>query len=250
MLGNNHLGNIFAEVITIKTLPWQNPRQLPTAEVNFESCLSDAEDNREGIADLPLLRTLDSSPKVPGAKFLGSDGLFCFSSICKFGNFKNSLATITKLSELYFRFRRFILLLKMKEAISMDYGSCTRSWKPWRWVRLDLILMIMDIYINSNLNLLTKFTSSSRSTEFRDILTWSISQMVTKTVPINTRIVISYVIKWGILLWIWWKINGNWDNNMIRISQWRESHCRANDSIRRRKWIQKSRTENHSLGSD
>ena len=34
---------------------------------------------------------------------------------------------------------------------------------------------------------------------------------------------------------------GNWDN-MIRIYQWRESHCRANTSVRRKKEIQKSRT--------
>ena len=69
--------------------------------------LSDAEDNtfrllnRGGIADLPLLRTLLAiHRKVPRAKFLGSDGLYCFSSICKFGSFKNPFATITSLSEL------------------------------------------------------------------------------------------------------------------------------------------------------
>ena len=33
-------------------------------------------------------------------------------------------------------------------------------------VRLDLVLTMRDIYINSNPNPLTKFTSSSRSTEF------------------------------------------------------------------------------------
>ena len=49
-----------------------------------------------------------------------------------------------------------------------------------------------------------------------------ISQMITKTFPISMRI-ISYAIKWGIPLWIWWKVNGNWDNNMITISQWRGS---------------------------
>ena len=69
-------------------------------------------------------------------------------------------------------------------------------------IRLDLILSMWDIYINSNLNPLTKFTSSSRSTEFKDILPWNISQMVTKTVPISTRIVISYVMKRGIPLLI------------------------------------------------
>ena len=110
-------------------------------------------------------------------------------------------------------------------------------------MRLDLILMMRDIYINSNLNPLTKFHSSSRSTEFKDVLPSKISQLITKTVPISTRIwVLSYAMKQGILLWIWWKVNGNWDNNMIRISQLRESHCRTNTSFRRKKEIQKSRT--------
>ena len=59
--------------------------------------------------------------------------------------------------------------------------------------------------------------------------------MITKTVPISTRIVISNAMKWGIPLWIWWKVNGNWDNNMIRTFQWRESYCRTNSSIRRNK---------------
>ena len=55
--------------------------------------------------------------------------------------------------------------------------------------------MIRDIFINSNLNPLTKLTDSSRSTEFQDILPWNISQMIMKTIPISTRIVISYVMK-------------------------------------------------------
>ena len=66
--------------------------------------------------------------------------------------------------------------------------------------------------------------------------------MIINTNPINTRIVISNLMKWGILLWIWWKVNGNWDKNMIRISEWRESHCGTNTSVRRKKEIQKSRT--------
>ena len=77
----------------------------------------------------------------------------------------------------------------MKKVISMNYGSSTSSWKPWRWVKLDLIFTMRDIYINSNLNTLTKFTSSSRSTEFNDILPRKISEMITKTIPISTRIV-------------------------------------------------------------
>ena len=77
--------------------------------------LSEAEDNtseplnRGGVADLPLLRTLLAIlPKVPRTKFLENDRLFCFSSICKFGSFKNPFATITSLLELYFRLRRSI----------------------------------------------------------------------------------------------------------------------------------------------
>ena len=64
-------------------------------------------------------------------------------------------------------------------------------------MRFDLILTMRDIYINSNLNPLTKLTSS-RSTELTDIFPWNISQMVTKTVPISTRIILSYGIKQGI----------------------------------------------------
>ena len=159
----------------------------------------------------------------------------CFISICKFGSFKNPFATITSLSELYFRIRRFILLVQTKKVTSMNYGSSTRSWKPYRWMRLDLIFSMRDIYINSNLNPSSKFTSSSRSTKIKDILPRNISQIIKKIIPISTRIVISYAMKWDIPLWIWWKVNGNWDYKMIRISQWRESHCRTNTSVRRKK---------------
>ena len=95
--------------------------------------LSDAEDstsgslNREGIADLPLLRTLLAIRQKSKSQVSGSDELFCFISICKFGSFKNPFATITSLSELYFRFRRFILLFQMKKVISMNHGINTSS---------------------------------------------------------------------------------------------------------------------------
>ena len=64
-------------------------------------------------------------PEVLRTKFLGSDGFFCFISTCKFGSFKNPFAMITSLSELYFRFRRSILLLQKKIVIFMNYGSST-----------------------------------------------------------------------------------------------------------------------------
>ena len=65
-------------------------------------------------------------PKVPRATFLESEGLFCFISICKFGSFKNPSAMITRLSELYFRFR-FIQLVQRKKVISKNYGSSRSS---------------------------------------------------------------------------------------------------------------------------
>ena len=65
-------------------------------------------------------------------------------------------------------------------------------------MRLDLIFSMRDIYISSNLNPLTKFTSSSKSTKFKDILPWNIYQMITKTIPTRKRIVRNYVIKQGI----------------------------------------------------
>ena len=63
--------------------------------------------------------------RVPRTKFLGSNGLSCFISICRFGSFKNPFATITGLSEFYFRFRRLILLGQTKKVISINYGSST-----------------------------------------------------------------------------------------------------------------------------
>ena len=131
-----------------------------------------------------------------------NDGFFCFINLCKSGSFKNPFATITNLSERYFTFRKIILLLQIKKAVSMNYGSSTSSWKSWRWVRFDLIFTMRNIYINSNLNQITKFTNSSRSTRFVDILPWNISQMITKTVPVSTKIVISYVMKQGISFWV------------------------------------------------
>ena len=129
-----------------------------------------------------------------------------------------------------------------KKVISTSYDSSTTGWKLWRWVRLNMIFMIRDIYINSNLNPHTEFTSSSRSTKFKDICPWNFTQMIRKIIPLSNRIVISYVMRQGILFWVWWKFNGNWDNNIIWISHWRESHCRTNTSIRRKKQIQNNRT--------
>ena len=104
--------------------------------------------------------TISNSPKVPRAKFLGSDRIFCFSSICTFGSIKNSFATITSLSDTFFRFRRFVLLVQTEKLISMNYGSSASLFRPWRWVRFDQILTTRNICINFNLNPPAKFQSA------------------------------------------------------------------------------------------
>ena len=115
-------------------------------------------------------------------------------------------------------------------------------------MRLDLTFMMSDTYNNPDLKPFRKFTSSSKSTRFEDILPWNISQMITKTVPISIRIVMNYVMKQGIPYSILHKINGNWDKNVIRISQWRKNRCRTNTTTRRKKEIQNSRTVKVSQG--
>ena len=142
----------------------------------------------------------------------------------------SSFALITSLSELYFGIGRFILLVRTKKVISMTYDSSTSSWKGWRWVRLDLILTMRVTY-NSNLNPLTKSTSSSRSTEFRYPPMEHLPNDL-EDHPIQHKIRHKLYNETEHLLWIWWKVNGNWYNNMITISQWRESHCRTNTKER------------------
>ena len=97
--------------------------------------LSDAEDinsgplNGGGITDLPLLRTLlairQKSREPSPWEVMDS----CFISICNLDSFKSPFATITSLSELYFkfRFRRFILLVQTKKVISLNYGTSKSS---------------------------------------------------------------------------------------------------------------------------
>ena len=107
------------------------------------------------------------------AKFLRSDR-FCFISINNNGTIKNPFAMITNLSELHFISRRFIMFVLMKEMISMSYGSITSSRKLWRWMRLDLIFTMRNVYINSNP--LTKFITPR-----------NISQMITKITHENSH---------------------------------------------------------------
>ena len=95
----------------------------------------------------------------------------------------------TSLAELYCRFKRFILFMQMKKVISMSYDSGTSNWEPWRWVRLDLT---WDMYINSNL---ANSQNSVPAAEAPRNSPWNIRQMISKTVPISTRIVIRYAMR-------------------------------------------------------
>ena len=109
----------------------------------------------------------------------------------------------------------------------------------------EYIYIYIYIYIY-----MTKFTSISRSTESKDILPWNIYGMITKIVPVCTRITLSSVMKWSILFWVCWKVNGNWDNNMIRISQWQEKFPKKINSHEFSKEVNPKEwnCENHSLG--
>ena len=61
---------------------------------------------------------------------------------------------------------------------------------------LGLIFMIKNMCINSKLDPLTKFTTtSSRVISFTDIRPWNISLMITKIVSINRRIITICTIK-------------------------------------------------------
>ena len=64
--------------------------------------------------------TISNLPKVLGAMFMESDELF---SISNFGIFKNPFATITSLSKIYFRFRRFIMLVETKKMIFITMAA-------------------------------------------------------------------------------------------------------------------------------
>ena len=79
-----------------------------------------------------------------------------------------------------------------------------------------------EVYIHQFQPVTTHKISTSRSTEFKDILPWYISQNITKIIPINTRVVIRYAIRRSIPLWVLQKVNGNQDNILIRISKWRK----------------------------
>ena len=97
-------------------------------------------------------------------------------------------------------------------------------------------------YFNARQQFQTEPTSAAEEALSLKISSHGASQMITKTIPISSRIVKSYAMKCGISFWLWWKVNGNWKKNMISISQWMESYCKTNTRVGRKKEIQMNRT--------
>ena len=128
--------------------------------------------NRGSVAYLSE-NTISNLPKVPRAKFLKSDGLFFVLLACaSLVDSRNLLQWLLACLNFTLDSEDIFIWYKQKSN-SVNYGRSRSTGKLWRWVRLDLIPTMSDISINSNLNL-TKFTSNSRSTEFKDILPWNI----------------------------------------------------------------------------
>ena len=193
---------------------------------------------RGGVPDLPLLRTLWAICQKPS--FWDVINSFVLVACASFAASRTLLQWL--LASLNFT-------LNSEKIYSVATNEKIDFCEPWQYQQhkqlktMEMSEVWPDTYhINSNLNPLTKFTISSRITKFKSILLWNISQMLTKTIEISTRIVISNAMKWGILVWVCLKVNGNWDSNIIRIPLWKESHGRTNTSIKRNKSIQKSKS--------
>ena len=88
---------------------------LSNAENNF---LPQLQDSRRTFAE----NTISNMPKVKITKFLRGDRIPCFISISKF-RLKDPFTTISNLPELGPRHNGSILLLQMKEVISINNGS-------------------------------------------------------------------------------------------------------------------------------
>ena len=148
--------------------------------------------------------------KSPESQVSGKWWTLLFISICKFASFKKPFSSITGLSEFYFRFRRFILLVN------------TIRWQQHKQVKIIEISEAWPDTFDKGYTLPT-WTHSQNSLAAAEapslkISSHGTSHMIEKTDPISTKMVISNAMKLGIPLWIWWNDNGNWDSNMIRIS--------------------------------
>ena len=91
----------------------------------------------------------------------------------------------------------------------MDYVGTNKKWFIWTTAAMQAAESDRGVpgltwclqwghpfnAFSSNLNPLTSFTASSRSTEFKDIFPWNIYQMITERVRISTSFVITELSK-------------------------------------------------------
>ena len=128
---------------------------------------------------------------------------------------------ITRLFELYFRSRRFIFLIQTKKKGFYELWQQHNQLKT-----MGMNKTWPDIYNERSMHQfqLAKFSFSSKNTLFKAVFPWNISQMITKTAPISTRITISCAVKRCIHFWLWKKKKENGENSMIKISQRRKIH--------------------------
>ena len=102
--------------------------------------------NRGGIADLQLLRTLLAlCQKSWERSFWGVMDSFVSLAYASLATSRSLLQRLLACLNFTLDSEDLFCWYKRKNVISMS------SWKPWGWVRLDLIFAIRDIYINSNL---------------------------------------------------------------------------------------------------
>ena len=115
-------------------------------------------------------------------------------------------------------------------------------------MRPGLIFTMRGTYTDCNLDLLLKgssrssSSSGSRRPKIKDTISWKICEIITK--------IKNCAMKKTTPLWVGRQVIGNWDNNMIRISQWREIHCKTKTRVGRKKInLEECDCENHSQGS-
>ena len=79
--------------------------------------------------------------------------------------------------------------------ISINYGSSATSRKLWRWVSLDLIFTMRDIYTSIQIWTHSQNSLAAAETLGLKICSHGTSQIITNTVSMSKGIVISYATK-------------------------------------------------------
>ena len=149
--------------------------------------------NREGIADLTLLRTLLAiSQKFLEPSFSEAiDSFVLYASLAASSTLLQILVACLNFTldseDLFCWYKQKKWFLWAMAAAQTDENYGYERGLTW--------FLTIGIYISSNQNPLTKLTSSNRSTKLKDILQWNISQMIMKTIPINITIIIIYAMK-------------------------------------------------------